>query len=149
MENPKDSFELYSDQILLLAGNIPLMDRLESPDFTITRRSKLCGSLVTIDLTMANEVITSYSHEVKACVLGQASAAILAKDVIGKTGREIITVRNAVVTMLNGSKYHPDIFADYKFLSPARQFKNRHDSILLSLNATVDAINNIFKGVNS
>lgn len=149
MENPKDSFELYSDQILLLAGNIPLMDRLESPDFTITRRSKLCGSLVTIDLTMANEVITSYGHEVKACVLGQASAAILAKDVIGKTGREIITVRNAVVTMLNGSKYHPDIFADYKFLSPARQFKNRHDSILLSLNATVDAINNIFKGVNS
>ncbi len=149
MENPKDSFELYSDQILLLAGNIPLMDRLESPDFTITRRSKLCGSLVTIDLTMANEVITSYAHEVKACVLGQASAAILAKDVIGKTGREIITVRNAVVTMLNGSKYHPDIFADYKFLSPARQFKNRHDSILLSLNATVDAINNIFKGVNS
>ena len=149
MENPKDSFELYSDQILLLAGNIPLMDRLESPDFTITRRSKLCGSLVTIDLTMANEVITSYAHEVKACVLGQASAAILAKDVIGKTGREIITVRNAVVTMLNGSKYHPDIFADYKFLSPARQFKNRHDSILLSLNATVDAIDNIFKGVNS
>tara|TARA_Y200000002_G_C22678969_1_gene663212 strand:- start:260 stop:709 length:450 start_codon:yes stop_codon:yes gene_type:complete len=149
MENPKDSFELYSDQILLLAGNIPLMDRLESPDFTITRRSKLCGSLVTIDLTMANEVITSYAHEVKACVLGQASAAILAKDVIGKTGREIITVRNAVVTMLNGSKYHPDIFADYRFLSPARQFKNRHDSILLSLNATVDAINNIFKGVNS
>ncbi|PQM62661.1 MAG: iron-sulfur cluster assembly scaffold protein [Rhodobacteraceae bacterium] len=149
MENPKDSFELYSDQILLLAGNIPLMDRLESPDFTITRRSKLCGSLVTIDLTMANEVITSYGHEVKACVLGQASAAILAKDVIGKTGREIITVRNAVVTMLNGSKYHPDIFADYRFLSPARQFKNRHDSILLSLNATVDAINNIFKGVNS
>ena len=149
MENPKDSFELYSDQILLLAGNIPLMDRLESPDFTITRRSKLCGSLVTIDLTMANEVITSYAHEVKACVLGQASAAILAKDVIGKTGQEIITVRNAVVTMLNGSKYHPDIFADYRFLSPARQFKNRHDSILLSLNATVDAINNIFKGVNS
>ena len=91
----------------------------------------------------------AYGHEVKACVLGQASAAILAKDVIGKTGREIITVRNAVVTMLNGSKYHPDIFGDYKFLSPARQFKNRHDSILLSLNATVDAINNIFKGVNS
>ena len=77
------------------------------------------------------------------------TAAILAKDVVGKTGPEIITVRNAVVTMLNGSKYHPDIFADYKFLSPARQFKNRHDSILLSLNATVDAINNIFKGVNS
>ena len=149
MENPKDSFELYSDQILLLAGNIPLMDRLESPDFTITRRSKLCGSLVTIDLTMANEVITSYGHEVKACVLGQASAAILAKDVIGKTGQEIITVRNAVVTMLNGSKYHPDIFADYKFLSPARQFKNRHDSILLSLNATVDAINTISKAVST
>ena len=149
MENPKDSFELYSDQILLLAGNIPLMDRLESPDFTITRRSKLCGSLVTIDLTMANEVITSYGHEVKACVLGQASAAILAKDVIGKTGQEIITVRNAVVTMLNGSKYHLDTFLDYKFLSPASQFKNRHDSILLSLNATVDAINTISKAVST
>ena len=72
-----------------------------------------------------------------------AAASILAKDIIGKTGCQIVTVRNSVVQMLSGSLYSPNIFPDYQVLSPASQFKNRHESILLTLNATVEAIETI------
>ena len=45
--------------------------------------------------------------------------------------------------MLNGSTYSQDIFLDYQVLSPASQFKNRHDSIMLVLDATVEAVKKI------
>ena len=143
MEKSKASFDLYSDQILTLAGNIPLMERLSSPGITITKRSKLCGSTVIVDLSMERGIISAYSHDVKACALGQASASILAKDIIGKTETQIIAVRNSVIKMLNGSTYSQDIFLDYQFLYPANQFKNRHESIMLVLDATVEAIEKI------
>jgi NifU-like protein involved in Fe-S cluster formation len=113
MEKPKDLFELYSNQILLLAADIPLLERLNSPDATISNRTKLCGSVITIDLTMNNNVIMGYAHEVKACALGQASASILAKDIVGKTGEQIIKVRDAVIQMLNGVNYSLEIFPQY------------------------------------
>ena len=143
MEKSKASLELYSDQILTLAGNIPLLERLSSPDITIKKKSKLCGSMVIVDLSMESDIISAYSHDVKACALGQASASILAKDIIGKTETQIVAVRNSVIKMLNGSNYSQDIFLDYRFLCPASQFKNRHDSIMLVLDATVEAINKI------
>ena len=143
MEKSKDLFELYSNQILALAANIPLLERISSPDATITNRTKLCGSIITIDLNMNNNIIQDYAHEVKACALGQASASILANGIIGKTSEQIINVRDAVFLMLNGSSYSLDIFPQYHILTPASEFKNRHDSIMLSLNAVVKAIRKI------
>lgn len=147
MEKTKDLFELYSNQILKLAADIPILERLNSPDVTINNRTKLCGSLITIDLNMNNGIIIGYAHEVKACALGQASASILAKDIVGKTGKEVIKVREAVFKMLNGSSYSLDIFPEYQILSSAAEFKNRHDSILLSLDAAVQAIKKIKRDV--
>ena len=143
MEKPKDLFELYSNQILLLAADIPLLERLSAPHATITSRTKLCGSVITIDINMNNNVIIDYAHQVKACALGQASASILAKGLVGKTGEQILKVRDAVFEMLNGSNYSLKIFPQYQVLTPASEFKNRHDSIMLSLDATVQAIKKI------
>ena len=147
MEKTKDLFELYSNQILKLAADIPILERLNSPDVTINNRTKLCGSLITIDLNLNNGIIIGYAHEVKACALGQASASILAKDIVGKTGKEVIKVREAVFKMLDGSSYSLDIFPEYQILSSAAEFKNRHDSILLSLDAAVQAIKKIKRDV--
>ena len=143
MEKSKDLFELYSNQILALAANIPLLERIGSPDATVTSRTKLCGSVITIDINIKNNIIQDYAHEVKACALGQASASILANGIIGKTSKQIINVRDAVFLMLNGSRYALDIFPQYHILTPASEFKNRHDSIMLSLNAAVTAIRKI------
>ena len=143
MEKLKNSLDLYSSKILALAGDIPLMDRLPQPDSSVTKRSRLCGSVVTIDLNVRDGCVSSYAHDVKACALGQASACILARNIIGKTGNEIVQVRHSVIEMLNGSRYSHHLFTDYHILSPASQFKNRHESILLCLDATIIAIKNV------
>ena len=143
MEKSKYSLDLYSDQILSLAAGIPLMERLTPSDMTITKRSQLCGSMVTVDVNMIQKIITDYSHDIKACALGQASASILATDIVGKTASQITEVRDAVFKMLNGSLYSLKIFPQYQVLLPAREFKNRHESIMLCLDAAVEAINAI------
>src|SRR5947199_444667 len=75
--------EVYNSRILELAGNIPRLGRLDNPDATATALSKLCGSTVTIDLKMDGDTVTDFSHQVKACALGQASSSIMAGNGIG------------------------------------------------------------------
>ena len=70
--------DVYNKRILELAANIPLLDRLPQPDATAKAHSRLCGSTVTVDLTMEGDVVTGFGHEVKACALGQASSSIMA-----------------------------------------------------------------------
>jgi len=143
MEKPKNSLELYSEKILELAANISLHERLNSPDISIEKRAPICGSMVTVDLNISKDKIVGYAHDVKACALGQASASILSKDIIGKTLTEIITARVSVKKMLAGDRYLLDIFKDYSFLSPAVDYKHRHASIMLVLDATVEGIEKI------
>ena len=143
MEKSKNLIDLYSERILALAVAIPLSERLITPQVTIKKRSPLCGSMVTIDLNIENDKILNYGHDVKACALGQASASILAKDILGKTSSQIIDLRTAVMQMLTGCQSPLTIFTDYQVLSPARDYKNRHASIMLALDATVEGIQKI------
>ena len=77
--------DIYSQRILELAANIPRVLRLPNPDATATAHSKLCGSTVTVDVRMQGDVITDYGQTVKACLLGQSSAAIMGRLAIGST----------------------------------------------------------------
>ena len=45
--------------------------------------------------------------------------------------------------MLTGGSYLQDAFKDYNFLSPAVDYKNRHASIMLVLDATVEGIQKV------
>ena len=69
--------DVYNRRILELAGTIPRIGRLDSPDASATAHSKLCGSTVTIDLKMDGDTVTDFAHDVKACALGQASSSII------------------------------------------------------------------------
>src|SRR5262245_36240769 len=92
--------EIYNSRILELAGNIPRLGRLPQPDASATAHSKLCGSTVTIDLKMDGDTVTDFSHEVKACALGQASSSIMARNVIGAKAAELRDLRETVRRML-------------------------------------------------
>ena len=69
--------EIYNQRILELAANIPCTERLADPDATATAHSKLCGSVVTVDLEMEGGVVTAYGQKVKACLLGQAACSVM------------------------------------------------------------------------
>ncbi len=136
--------DLYSGRILELAANIPRTERLEAPDATARAYSKLCGSRVTIDLSMENGVISDYGQEVKACLLGQSSAAIVGRLIVGATPEEMRDVGRQMRAMLKENGLPPSgKWADLALLEPVRDYKARHASTLLVFDAVEDALRQI------
>ena len=83
-----DLIKLYSQRILALAADIPHPGRLENPTASARKRSPLCGSVVTVDVVTRDGKIVEYAQDVKACALGQASAALSGAAMIASsTGR--------------------------------------------------------------
>ena len=140
MSGESDLINLYSGRILELATNVPYVDRLENPDASAKKRSPLCGSAVTVDITLLDDKITGYAQDVKACALGQAAAAVIGQSIIGRTLNEVQAARDELNAMLKQDGPIPSApFQDLEVLLPAKDFKNRHASILLSLDATLAA----------
>jgi NifU-like protein involved in Fe-S cluster formation len=137
--------DVYNRKILELAGGIPRLGRLDSPDASATAHSKLCGSTVTVDLKMDGDTVTDFAHEVKACALGQASSSIMARNVVGAKAEELRGLRDTVRKMLkeNGAPPANGKWADIAVLEPVRDYKARHASTLLTFDAVVDAIGQI------
>ena len=136
-----DLIKLYSGRILELAANIPHLGRLDAPDGTAKRRSPLCGSTVTVDVRLRDGRIADFAQDVKACALGQAAASVLGGAVVGRTRAEVESARDAVGAMLKSGGPAPDApFDGFKVLVPAQEYKNRHASIMLALEATVEAM---------
>jgi NifU-like protein involved in Fe-S cluster formation len=140
MSGEDDLIKLYSQRILALAAEIPLTERLPSPQVSAKKRSPLCGSTVTVDLNLTDGRIVAFGQDVKACALGQAAASVLGSAVIGLTRDRIATARDQLSAMLKAGGPVPEApFEGFEVLLPARDFKNRHASILLALDATLAA----------
>ena len=90
--------DIYNARILALAADIPRLGPLPAPEASASKHSKLCGSTVTVDLVTdpATGAVTDFAHDVKACALGQASASIMARHVIGASAAELRQARVAV-----------------------------------------------------
>lgn len=138
--------DVYNAKILGFAGNIARIGRLDHPDATAKAHSKLCGSTVTVDLSMEDGIVTDFAHDVKACALGQASSSIMAQHVVGATADELRSVRQTMQKMLKENGPPPEgRFADLKYLEPVRDYKARHASTMLTFDAVVDCLDQIEK----
>jgi NifU-like protein involved in Fe-S cluster formation len=136
-----DLIKLYSGRILELAADIPFTDRLPAPQATVKKRSPLCGSTVTVDLVTEKGRITQYGQDVKACALGQAAASVVGRTILGATRAQVETARDQLKAMLKSDGPVPDApFDGLEVLLPAREFKNRHASIMLTLDAASEAM---------
>lgn len=136
-----DLIKLYSKRILALAAAIPHTERLANPTATAKRRSPLCGSTVTVDIVVTDGRITAFGQDVKACALGQAAAAVTGANAIGRTRAEIERARDELKAMLKENGPVPSApFEALEVLLPARDYKNRHASILLAWEATLAAM---------
>lgn len=133
--------QIYNRRILELAADIPRLGRLDQPDATATAHSKLCGSTITVDLTLQDGRVADYAQEVRACALGQASASIMARNIVGSTPQELQEAREALRRMLKENGPPPGgKWADLAVLEPVRDYKARHASTLLAFDAVVDAL---------
>ncbi len=141
MSAETDMIKLYSGRILALAADIPHHGRLANPMATARRRSPLCGSTVTVDLDVEGGRITRFAQDVKACALGQAAAAVAGAVALGRTRAEVERALGELRAMLKDGGPAPAApYQGLEVLVPARDYRNRHASILLALEATAEAM---------
>lgn len=136
-----DLFKLYSQRILALAAAIPHLGTLATPQGEGRKRAPLCGSVVSAQVVARDGRIAEFAQDVRACALGQASAAVLGGVVIGRSLAELERGRDELAAMLRADGPAPTApFAGYEVLRPAREFPNRHESILLAFEAAIAAL---------
>ncbi|MGB3243215.1 MAG: iron-sulfur cluster assembly scaffold protein [Sulfitobacter sp.] len=141
MSTDADLIKLYSARILALAADIPHLGRLEAPDASVKRRSPLCGSTVTVDVCVQDGRLSELAQDVKACALGQAAASVAGAAAIGASLAQVETARDQLRAMLKGQGRVPaPPFDGFEVLTPAVSYKNRHASIMLSIEAMAEAM---------
>lgn len=128
--------EVYGDEVMRLAGAVPRLGRLDSPDVTVNARSRVCGSSLTLDLQVDGDRVTDYAQQPEACALGRAACAIVAQHVVGKRADELRALRERMWAMLRDNGPPPEgEWADLGLFQRARFLKSRHGSIMLALDA--------------
>jgi NifU-like protein involved in Fe-S cluster formation len=136
--------ELYSDKILDLAANAPRPVRLNHPDASARKVSRVCGSLIEVDIVVRDGIIAEYGQHVSACALGQTSAAIVAREIVGTPVNEFSALRRQMQAMLQANGAPPaGKWSDLRYLEPVRDYKARHASTLLVFDAVAEALEKI------
>ena len=136
--------DIYNRRVLELAADIPRQGRLAAPQASARAHSKLCGSTVTVDLSLKDGKVSDFAHDVRACALGQASSSLMARHIIGATPEELKDLRETMIAMLKAGGPPPKgKWAEFAVLEPVREYKARHASTLLTFDAVVDALGQI------
>ena len=130
---------LYNASILRLAASIPHNGRLAEPMASIEKRSPVCGSRITVDMISdAEGRVAELGLEVRACALGQASAALMAEHALGKSTADLVTTRDALADWLAGTAPQPE-WPGLDVFAPALPHSARHASIRLAFEAAAEA----------
>jgi NifU-like protein involved in Fe-S cluster formation len=131
---------LYNRDILRLATAIPHLGRLRSAQGSAEKRSPVCGSRVAVDVVLDERGrLAALGQEVKACALGQASAALMGAHALGRTGTELAAARDRLRAFLAGTCDDPGDWPGLGLFAEARPFTARHPSILLAFEAAAEA----------
>ncbi len=141
-----DLEDIYTERVLQLSANIPRTGRLSDADATASAHSKLCGSRITVGLKMEAGRVTDYAQDVRACLLGQTSAAVMGANIVGSTAGELREVGAQMRRMLKeGGPAPGGRWSDLAILETVRDYKARHASTLLVFDAVEEAIAGIEK----
>lgn len=131
---------LYNTEILRLAASTAGFDRLADAMASVEKRSPVCGSRVTVDLDLDDAGrVRAVGLLVRACALGQASAALMAASAPGRDARELAGVRDALAAWLAGDSDSPPDWPGVAIFGPARDYRARHPSIRLAFEAAAEA----------
>lgn len=131
---------VYNAELLRLAADAAGAGRLAKPDASATLNNPACGDCITMDLGLQNGRITALGHQTHACILTQASAAILAMAAIGATRAELEALAEGVRSFLKGGTVPARPFGAYGAFAAAGVHPGRHVCVLLPLQAALEAL---------
>ena len=136
--------EIYNQRILELAAHIAGAERLADANATATAHSRRCGSTVTVDLKVEGDRVAGFGQTVKACLLGQAAASVMGRNIIGTSADELREVGRTMRAMLKAGGPPPaGRWADLAVLQPVKDYKARHASTLLVFDAVETALGEV------
>lgn len=131
---------LYNAEILRLAASIPFQARLDAPMASVEKRSPVCGSRVTVDVDLDDEGrVAATGMLVRACALGQASAALMAAHAVGRDAGELAAARDQLTAWLAGERADVPDWPGLELFLPALPHRARHPSIRLAFEAVAEA----------
>jgi nitrogen fixation NifU-like protein len=131
---------LYRKEILRLAADAAGAGRLAQANGSATVHNPACGDRVTVDVAVSHGRITALAHHTNACILAQASAAILGADAVGLNRGEIARLAEAVRGALAGGPLPSAPFNAYAAFDGLVAHKARHKCVLLPLEAALEAM---------
>jgi NifU-like protein involved in Fe-S cluster formation len=133
--------DLYHPRILELAADMPHVGRLDAPHGAATKVSRICGSVVSVELQLTDGKVSAIAVHPKACALGQAATGVLAMNAIGSTPAEIRDARDGLRAMLkDGAPPPTGRFWELRHLEGVRDYPARHTSTMLAFDAAVEAL---------
>jgi NifU-like protein involved in Fe-S cluster formation len=131
--------KLYTPELLALA--VSLAEYPADPALPLhgQARSKSCGSTLAADIAVDGEGrIERLGLRVRACAVGQASAALFAAAAAGRSLADIESVHAALAEWLAGGELPG--WPGLELLIPARDYPARHGAIMLPWTAARDAL---------
>jgi len=135
---PETADPLYSKALLRLAADAAGAGRLPRPDASATAANPACGDRVTMELTRDADRITALAHDTRACILTQASAAILATAAPGLDHSDLAVLEAGVTAMLKDGA--PPPLAPYAVFDGLAAMPGRHVCVLLPFEALKKAL---------
>jgi NifU-like protein involved in Fe-S cluster formation len=133
---------LYRREILRLAADALGAGHLPSHNAMASAHNPACGDRVTVELRVAEGRILDLTHETHACVLTQASAALLAAKALGRDRAELAGLADRVRAFLRGGTA-PE---GYDVFDGVAGHAGRHTCVLLPLEAALRALDGADEG---
>lgn len=139
-------FAFYNDTLIALSARADAPRRLPAPDITAHAVSPICGSEIDIDLTIADGKVTGFGYALEACALTRAVVGVMQDAILGKTRAEISGAGRELSDMLEGLPVTPTKdWQALEILAPVKDYKARHNAILLPFEAVEKAFKNSAK----
>ncbi|HZP97959.1 MAG TPA: iron-sulfur cluster assembly scaffold protein [Reyranella sp.] len=132
------SDQLYQDRIVALAKAKIGAGKLADPTKSARRDNPLCGDRVTIDVRLQDGRIAGIAHQVRGCLLCQASASALASVAVGKGAGEIEALRHDAERAVG--REPGSAAAPFDAFTPVADHKSRQECVLLPFEALKDAL---------
>lgn len=132
---------LYQKEILRLAAEAAGAGRLDGPDASVTVKNPLCGDQITLDINVDGDRVTALAHHTRACVLCQASAALLATTALGLHAADCKTAAADLAEYLEGKRAELGVdMRGFEVFAPVIPYGSRHTCVMLPFRALEQAL---------
>jgi nitrogen fixation NifU-like protein len=129
---------LYRKALLRLAADAVGAGHLPAPDAAATAANPACGDRVTVEIALRGDCVGALAHDTQACILTQASAAILGAVAPGLDRAALAALEKGVQAMLKDGA--PPPLAPYAAFDAAAALPGRHVCVLLPFQALREAL---------